>query len=228
MSSISSQNLERIAQWDTPTICNALEIINPERRGYGYTIKPLSCLSPSLKPVVGYARTAKIRATAPSTQAVDRLAYYEYVATHPGPTMIVIEDIDPSPGYGAFWGEVQTNVHKGLGSVGCITNGSYRDITDSADGFQLLGGMVSPSHAHVHLVDINCQVSVHGMEVTHGDIVHADQHGAVIIPEASVQKIPEAVDLIARRESIILEAARAPDFDFEKLKAAIGEQAEIH
>ena len=228
MSSIYSQNLERIAQWDTPTICNALEIINPERRGYGYTIRPMSCLNPSLNPVVGYARTAKIRATAPPTLAVDRLTYYEYVAKQPTPTMIIIEDIDPSPGYGAFWGEVQTNIHKGLGSVGCVTNGSYRDITDSADGFQLLGGMVNPSHAHVHLVDINCEVDVHGMEVKHGDIVHADQHGAVIIPEASVQKIPGAVELIGRREAIILKAARAPDFDFEKLKTAIADQAEIH
>ena len=228
MSNITSEDLERIGQWDTPTICNALEITNPERRGYGYTIKPLSCLAPSLTPVVGFARTAKIRAAAPSTHAVDRLAYYEYVATPPGPTIIIIEDIDPSPGYGAFWGEVQTNIHKGLGSVGCVTNGSYRDITDSADGFQLLGGMVSPSHAHVHLVDINCQVSVNGMVVMHGDIVHADQHGAVIVPKASVHKIPEAVDLIGRRESVILEAARAPDFDFERLKAAIGDQAEIH
>ena len=100
MSKITLNELERLAQWDTPTICNALEITNPERRGYGYTIRQMSCLNPSLNPVVGYARTAKIRATAPPL-AVDRLTYYEYVAKQPTPTMIIIEDIDPS-GMGRF------------------------------------------------------------------------------------------------------------------------------
>ena len=119
-------------------------------------------------------------------------------------------------------------MHKGLGTVGCVTNGSYRDVTDSAPDFQILGGMINPSHAHVHLVDVNCPVTVHGMEVEHGNIVHADQHGAVIVPQDSVIKIPEAVDLISRREAVILEAARAPGFNFDKLKTAIGNQAEIH
>ena len=228
MNQISNSDLMQLTQWDTPTICNAIEITNPERRGFGYTINPMSCLAPKLSPVIGYARTAKIRASTPAAASVDRLVYYEYVAAEPGPTIVIIEDIDPSPGYGAFWGEVQTNVHKGLGTVGCVTNGSYRDVTDSAPDFQILGGMINPSHAHVHLVDVNCPVTVHGMEVEHGNIVHADQHGAVIVPQDSVIKIPEAVDLISRREAVILEAARAPGFNFDKLKTAIGNQAEIH
>ena len=178
--------------------------------------------------MLGYARTAKIRAAAPATVPADRLKYYEYVATDAAPTIVVIEDVDPSPGYGAFWGEVQTNVHKGLGAKGCVTNGCFRDITDSAPGFQLLGGMVNPSHAHVHLIDINCPVNVHGMEVVHDDIIHADLHGAVVVPGDAVKKIPDAVDLLIRREAVILEAAKAPGFNFEKLKAAIGTQADIH
>ena len=191
-------------------------------------MKPLTPLDPSLPPIIGYARTAKIRAAAPATVAADRLEYYEYVATGPGPTIVIIEDVDPSPGYGAFWGEVQTNVHKGLGSRGCVTNGCYRDVTDSAPGFQLLGGMVNPSHAHVHLIEIKCPVNVHGMEVVHGDIIHADLHGAVVVPRDAVKKIPDAVGLLIRREAVILEAAKAPDFNVEKLKVAIGTQADIH
>jgi len=228
MTDLTTADLDALTQWDTPTICNALEVTNPERRGHGFTVKPLSCLDPSLKPVIGYARTAKIRGAAPAASAVDRLPYYEYVATGQGPTMVVIEDMDPSPGYGAFWGEVHTNVHQGLGAAGCVTNGSYRDVTDSAPGFQILGGMVNPSHAHVHLVDFNCQVTVHGMEVNHGDIIHADQHGAVIVPADVVKKIPDVVDLLTRKEAVILAAAKSADFSFEKLKAAIGSQADIH
>ena len=80
----------------------------------------------------------------------------------------------------------------------------------------------------MHLIDINCPVNVHGMEVVHDDIIHADLHGAVVVPGDAVKKIPDAVDLLIRREAVILEAAKAPGFNFEKLKAAIGTQADIH
>ena len=80
-----------------------------------------------------------------------RLAYYEHIGQGPGPTITVIEDIDEIPGYGAWWGEVNTNIHKGLGSLGVITNGSIRDLPDSAEGFQLLAGMPGPSHAWVRV-----------------------------------------------------------------------------
>jgi regulator of RNase E activity RraA len=80
----------------------------------------------------------------------------------------------------------------------------------------------------VHLVDIDCLVTVHGLTVSTNDIVHMDQHGAVMIPAGAVKKIPAAIDLISRREQVIIEAARADDFDIEKLKSAIGQTADIH
>jgi regulator of RNase E activity RraA len=141
---------------------------------------------------------------------------------------VVIQDIDPQPGFGAFWGEVQTNVHKGLGALGGITNGSIRDISDSARGFNLLGGEVGPSHAWVHVVEIDCQVTVHGLTVVTNDIVHADRHGAVMVPRKAVKKIPDAIDLISRREAKIIEAAKASGFDIDKLKAAMAGAKEIH
>ena len=136
--------------------------------------------------------------------------------------------MDPKPGVGAFWGEVHTALHKGLGALGVVTNGSYRDIPDSAPGFQVLGGMVGPSHAFVRPVDFDCPVTVHGMEVADGDIIHADRHGAVVVPAESVGRIADAVDLISRREARILEASNADGFDIEKLKQAISAMAEIH
>ncbi len=233
MTDITADDLHVLAQWDTPTICNALELVTPERRGHGFTVEPFSCLNPALPPMVGFARTAKIRAAAPDLSSAgkamaDRTPYYEYVANGPGPTIVVIEDMDPKPGVGAFWGEVHTAVHKGLGALGVVTNGSYRDIPDSAPGFQVLGGMVGPSHAFVRPVDFNCPVIVHGMEVVHGDIIHADGHGAVVVPAEAVGRIADAVDLITRKEAHILEAANAADFDIEKLKQAIGASADIH
>ena len=241
MTQYAQEDLIKLQQWDTPTICNGLEIICPERRAYGFTTEPLVCLDPSLPPVVGYARTATIRAAVPSAgnEADDkalRLNYYEYVAKGlkngnddtSGPSVVVIEDLDSSPGFGAFWGEVNTNIHLGLGAKGCVTNGSMRDLTDSAAGFQLLAGQVGPSHAYVHLVDFANTITVNNMTVSNGDIIHMDQHGAVVVPPEAVTALPAAIELISRREAVIISAAQAADFSFEKLRDAMADASDIH
>ncbi len=233
MNNFDTEMLKTLASFDTPTVCNALEIVVPERRGTGYTVEHLHCLHPDLGPIVGFARTATYRSVLPGPESAEetrakRAAYYEYLASPPGPTVVVIQDLDPTPGFGAFWGEVNTAVHKGLGALGCVTNGSMRDLPDSAPGFQLLAGKIGPSHAYGHIVNFGGEVNVVGMHVRHGDLIHADRHGAVVIPHVAAARIPEAADLIARREAVILKAARAPNFNIEKLKQAMAEQSEIH
>ena len=218
--------LEALKAFDTPTVCNALERVAPERTGYGYTTRPLVCVRPELPPIVGYARTATIRAVQPSARDGDadreaRLAYYESVAAAPHPTITVIEDLDPSPGVGAWWGEVQTHLHRGLGSLGVITNGSVRDLDELAEGFQVLAGNVGPSHAFVHAVEWEIAVTVHGMQVRPGDLVHADRHGAVVIPDELAASLPEAARAIGKAESVLIEASKKPDFDFETLRSLI-------
>ncbi len=218
--------LESLKAFDTPTICNALERVAPERTGYGYTTRPLVCVRPELPPIVGYARTATIRAVQPSgrdpaAERDARLAYYESVAAPPHPTITVIEDLDPTPGVGAWWGEVQTHLHWGLGSLGVVTNGSVRDLDQLAEGFQVLAGSVGPSHAFVHPVAWGVPVKVHGMEVRPGDLVHADRHGAVVVPAGAAERLPEAAGEIARRESVLIEGSKKPGFRFETLRSLI-------
>jgi regulator of RNase E activity RraA len=226
--------LEALARYDTPTICNAMEIVAPERRLIGYTTKPLVCPFPDLPAMVGYARTVSIRSVLKSglqaeEQARRRIAYYEYVGTGFGPRITVIQDIDGADvGYGAFWGEVQSNVHKALGCLGVITDGSIRDIPQWAPGFQALAGSIGPSHAWVHAENFGGEVRVAGMTVHSDDLIHADQHGAIVIPVDIAAKIPDACELCARRETPILEIARSPDFTLEKLKTALKRSAEIH
>jgi regulator of RNase E activity RraA len=230
----SNDLIETLRSFDTPTICNALEIVAPERRLTGFTTKPLVCPFPDLPPIVGYARTATIRAVnAPELSGKDaraqRVAYYEYIASKPGPTVTVIQDLDGADiGFGAFWGEVQSNVHKGLGSLGVVTDGCIRDIPQWAPGFQALAGSIAPSHAHVHLSDFGKEVRVAGMLVRSGDLIHADRHGAVVIPHDAAPKIEAACDLLARKEAVILDMARQPGFNVEKLKVALQKQDEIH
>src|SRR6266403_2028692 len=186
-------SLEALRAWDTPTICNALEIVVPARRAIGFTRRPLVACFPEMKPVVAFARTAMIRSREPHPRDREsanriRLGYYEHIAAEPLPSLSVIQDIDaPDTGFGAFWGEVQTHVHKGLGWV-----------------------------------------SVAGMIVSANDIIHADRHGAVVIPPDAVAKIPAAVDLLTRREKVLIEASKQPGFSIDELRKAYREQDEIH
>lgn len=231
---VDAKLLEHLRAFDTPTVCNALELVAPERRGVGFTSRPFVCAFPSLPPIVGFARTARIRATEPSTEPpaelrARRLGYYTYVAaTAEAPTVVVIEDEDPAPGFGAFWGEVNTAVHKGLGVLGCVTNGSIRDLDMIATDFQLLAGCVGPSHAFVRVEAFGGEVTVHGMTVRHDDLIHADRHGAVVIPLEVAERLPLAIDLCMRREAPVLAAARAPGFTVEKLREAMAEADDIH
>jgi regulator of RNase E activity RraA len=225
----TAADLEILKQWDTPTICNALELVVPERRAMGFTVEPFVVLDPAAAPIVGLARTGTIRAREkPRGPVADRLAWYDYVADAAMPTLVVIQDIDDRPGYGAFWGEVQSNVHKALGALGCVTNGSFRDMAAWAKGFQMLGGRIGPSHAHVHMVAFGQPVDVFGMQAAHDDVIHADVHGAVVVPAECVTKIPAAVDLISRREKVILDICRDPEFSVAKLRDAIRRAGEIH
>ncbi len=226
--------LDQLRAIDTPTICNALEIVAPERRLTGFTTKPLVCPFPDLAPIVGYARTATVRAShAHELQGKEaraqRVSYYEYIASKPGPTITCIQDLDGQDvGFGAFWGEVQSTVHKALGSLGVVTDGCIRDIPAWAPGFQALAGSIAPSHGFTHLAGFGVEVRIHGMLVRSGDLVHADRHGAVIIPHAVAEKIPAACDLLARKEAAILDKARKPGFTVEDLKRAFAEQDDIH
>jgi regulator of RNase E activity RraA len=225
----SAEDLELLRRWDTPTICNGLEVVAPARRATGFTIEPMVAVDRKLPPIVGLARTGLIRAKEPPRGPIPaREDWYDYVAAQDLPTVAVLQDIDDRPGFGAFWGEVQSNVHLGLGVVGCVTNGSFRDLDLFAPGFQILGGRVGPSHAYVHLVQMRCDVNVFGMLVGHDDVIHADYHGAVVIPAEAVKKLPAAIELVARREKVILDLARAPGFTSAVMREALKRSEEIH
>ena len=225
----TAEDLDALAAWDTPTICNGLEIVAPERRAIGFTTAPMVAAVPEGKPIVGLARVGFIRAKeAPRAPAADRLDWYDYVAAAAMPTVVVLQDLDDEPGYGAWWGEVHSTVHKALGALGCVTNGSFRDTAMLAPGFQIIGGKVGPSHAHVHMVAFGHPANVFGMTGAHDDVIHADAHGAVVVPADAVRKLPDAIDLVARREKVILDVCAEPDFTAAKLRAAVMRAGEIH
>ena len=221
---VSEDQLAFLRSIDTPTVCNLIEIVAPERRGAGYTASHLHCPFPDLPPIVGFAKTATIRARDPvsgPSYMQKRLDYLDYVAAAPRPSIVVIEDKDDPPGYGAFWGEVQTNVHKALGCLGTLTNGSIRDLAAVAEGFQMLAGSIAPSHAYVHVVEFGIPVTIHSMEVRSGDLIHADRHGAVVVPDQCIDAMAAALDGLMKREAKIIAAARMPGATAASIKAAM-------
>jgi regulator of RNase E activity RraA len=144
--------------------------------------------------------------------------YYRYVDAGPRPSVVVIQDLDGAQaGYGAFWGEVQSAIHAGLGAAALVTNGSVRDLDQWAPGFQFLAAKVAPSHAFAKPVAFDTEVMVLGLRVRPGDLIHADRHGAVVVPHALVHAVPEAARAIAAREARILAVARAPGCAADKL-----------
>ncbi len=215
-SNLTSNQFEFLRSIDTPTVCNLLEIVAPERRGHGYTVKHLHCPFPDLPPMVGFAKTVTFKAKdkvplGEGSYMQKRLDYLDYVASAPQPAVMVMHDLDgpEHAGFGAFWGEVQSNVHKALGALGAVTDGSIRDIPMIAEGFQMLAAMIVPSHAYVHVVDFGMDVEVAGMATKSGDLIHADRHGAVVVPLGTIDDMKAAADKLAATEARIINAAKS-------------------
>jgi len=217
--------LKITSKYDTPTMCNAMDVILGTRSAIGFTRNSVVTAQTSTKPIVGFAKTAKIRALSPPLKSQKeindiRMKYYEYIVKDEKNPVIVIEDTDYPNCIGAFWGELNVAVHKGLKIKGTVTNGLLRDLGMLDTGYQVVAGSVGPSHAFVHLIELDTPVNILGLEVTPGDFIHADQHGAMTVPNKYLDVLPHALDLVIRREVPILEAARRKDFDIEKLKKA--------
>ncbi|WP_170772024.1 RraA family protein [Ruegeria lacuscaerulensis] len=217
--------LSLLRKVDTPTVCNAIEVAQGQRGFNRFTRGTMLCSAPEEPAIVGYARTAKIAAVHPPNEPPEvirtrRMAYYKYMAEPPGPSIAVVEDTDYPECVGAYWGEINTTVHKGFGMSGVLTNGVMRDLGDMPKGFPVIAGSVGPSHGFVHVREIDTPVSIFGLEVCPGDLVHADRHGALVVPEDIIDQLEAAIQNLLSTERIILDAARQPGFDFEAFETA--------
>lgn len=210
---------------DTPTVCNAIEVVEGKRGFSRFTRSTMISTAPQEPPIVGYAVTATIAALKPSTEPVEmvrarRMAYYRAMHDAPEPSIAVIEDIDYPHCIGAYWGEINTTVHKGFGIRGALTNGVVRDLGDLPLGFPVIAGSIGPSHGFVHVVSLGAPVSIFGLEVCQGELVHADRHGAVVVPPVVVSGLGAAIVKLRRTERIVLDPAQKPGFDFAAFETA--------
>lgn len=213
---------------DTPTVCNAIEVAQGKRGFDAFTRGTMLCSNVEAGAIVGYARTAQIAAVEPPTEPKDvirsrRMAYYKHMSTVTEgtvevPSVAVIEDIDYPQAIGAYWGEVNTNIHKAFGMTGALTNGVMRDLGDMAESFTVIAGSIGPSHGFVNVRTIGEPVEIFGMRVEDNDLIHADRHGAVVIPLSVIGDLETAIIKLLATEKIILEPTSGKHITFEEFE----------
>jgi regulator of RNase E activity RraA len=198
---ITNELLVLLRKLDTPTVCNAIEVAQGKRGFNRFTRGTMQHSRPGEPAIVGFARTAKISGLAPPVEPSDvirsrRMDYFRSMASGDGPTVSVVEDVDFPNCIAGWWGEVHVAVHKGLGMSGAVTNGVMRDLDVMDDGFPVLAGSVGPSHSFVHVLKIGGQVDVMNMKVRQGDLIHADRHGALVIPTDVIDVLKKAIETV--------------------------------
>lgn len=222
---MTAQDLLRLEEFDTPTICNALEMIEPERRGFGYTTRSVLATNAHVGPRVGLAFTATMRSlNAPPIAGEElkqqRLAYYRYMYEDTfHPKTCVMQDLDgDEAGRGPFWGEFNVRIHRSMGFRAIVTDGSIRDVAKLPDDLLMLSRGLRPSHAYVHIASFNEQVNVFGMAVNPGDVVHADAHGAVAFPLSLATEVAHRADEFVEAERPVMEACKSGQLTLAKLE----------
>jgi 4-hydroxy-4-methyl-2-oxoglutarate aldolase len=206
--------LLELKRWNTPTIYNGWEqITNRDTAHDCFNLEETKDFMPQMGPMIGYAVTVVIEPGNKSHKQKNPNAwsdYRKYVASLPGPKIVVVQDLDKPQVLGSFWGEVNANIHKALGCVGTITDGSIRDLDEMKNaGFKALARRLSVGHAYSTPVKWNCEVTVFGTTVQPGQLIHADKHGFLTIPMEDEQGLLEAARFMDSNEcNTLIDVAR--------------------
>lgn len=212
-----------LKRYRTPIVSDALERLGARKRTLAYTDASIRSILSALGSFVGYACTGKIMAETPMEPEARSVAWPEvwrYVQAQPKPSLMVCQDLDQPAGKGCAWGDVSASTFTRLGCVAVVTNGAVRDIRQVEEiGFGLFASSTVVGHAHVRFVEIGTSVKIGGLVVKPGDLIHADEHGALIIPpDIAIPDLVRVIELhMAAERSVIDYALKAPDFSIEGL-----------
>jgi|SRR5579872_1997776 len=220
-SALSADDFEKIQSLDTCNVSNAIERFNVRLRNEGFVHGSVHCQFPHFLPMLGYAATARIRASSAPMSGrcyYDRMDWWGHVLTIPEPRVIVLEDIDHQRGIGAFVGEIHAQIALALHCVGCVTNGAVRDLPAvEKAGFHLFAGSVAVSHSYAHIVDFGEPVEIGGLKIHPGDLVHGDRHGVQTIPQEITSEIPKVAAGLVAEERALIEFCRSAGFSLQEL-----------
>jgi regulator of RNase E activity RraA len=215
---LSTKELKALQKWPTPAISNAIELFEIRPRNQGFMLPDIQCRFPDFKPMIGYAVTGIISANSSGGHRVPPSDWWAEIQKYPEPRVAVLHDID-NPVVGSYWGEVNANIHKALGCVGTVTDGSVRDLDEvEALGFGFFSSCITVSHAYVHMIDFGTAVMVGGLRVKPGDLIMGDKHGVISIPHDIAGDVPRAAQLIEDWERNIIDFCKSDGFSVEGLK----------
>jgi len=214
--------IEYLKTQPTPSVANALEVMGYPRETIPCMSPDVRCVFPDFRPMAGYAATATVAAEEHARDLGHKVpsGHWEAVLKVPAPRVIVVQDLDQPAAQGSWWGEVNGNIHKALGAVGVVTNGSVRDLDEvHALGFHFFAAAVTVSHRHCHLIDFGLPIKVGGIKVCPGDVIHGDKHGVLVVPREALEGLPAAVDKVTVSERRIIDLCQSPEFSVERLRA---------
>lgn len=219
---LSEGELHELKRWNTPTVYNGWEQITRHNAARdAFNLEPTRDFMPQMGPMAGYAVTVVCQPGNERHHKKNPNAWSEYrhyVASIPGPKVVVVQDLDKPCAYGAFWGEVTANFHRALGCVGTIIDGAIRDTDEmTAAGFKALARTTCVGHAFSCPVRWDCEVEVFGRKINPGQLIHADKHGFLAVPIGEEEHLLEAAKFMDANECRTLIAAardvigRTPD-----------------
>ncbi|MBI4902580.1 MAG: RraA family protein [Acidobacteria bacterium] len=216
--------LEYLKTVDTPTLCNAIELLGVRKHHEGFTPLQLRCLFPELGRMAGYAVTAQVESMTQMEPRDNRLFLdlYSLLDNSPKPGVIVLQEIGGHGDYAAHAGEVMTTIFHRLGAIGMVSDCGVRDIPEVRRlGFQYFARGTVASHANYRIARVGVPVQIMGLVIKTGDLLHGDENGLALIPEEKRDLIPEMVDKIRTREGKLLEFVRSDAFTLEGLRSHI-------
>ncbi|MCC6176502.1 MAG: RraA family protein [Chloroflexi bacterium] len=215
----SPELMEKLCAIDSPTISNAIEPFKLRDRTQGYTGFDIRCLFPQFGTMLGYAVTA-LCDNSPGPVA-GRAGYFDWlkaIEASPKPVVCVFQDVSPRRTHSCYMGEVMATTAQKLGSIGLITDGGVRDLAEvEALGFHYFAPGAVVSHGNIAITRVGVPVTISGLTVRPGDLLHADRNGIVLIPDEAAEGLPDAVDEIRQRERRTMEFVQSPDFSLERL-----------
>lgn len=205
---LTAEQLSELAEYDTPTVCNVIELWEIRPRNTGYMNHSIKASFPTFPPMVGYALTSTFRSMAPPKggDVYGTLQkQLEVYPTLPGPPVIVFQDLD-DPVAAATFGEVMCTTYQSFGAKGLITSGTGRDLDQvEAIGFPVFTNGETCAHGYCHILDIGTEVTVGGMTVYPGDLIHGDRNGVTTVPHEIASEVPAACKELMAAEQVILD-----------------------
>jgi 4-hydroxy-4-methyl-2-oxoglutarate aldolase len=230
MSTISREVLDKLRTFDTPTICNIIELFEVRPRNTGYMDARIKACFPEMPPMVGFAATATFRSAAPPrgqggyasvTQQIERFSELS------GPPVIVFQDLD-EPSAAATFGEVMCTTYKTFGAQGLISSGTGRDLDQvRAIGFPVFTNGAICSHGYVHIPSIHVPVHVGGITIYPDDLLHGDCNGVTTIPHEIAAEVADIGDEFVAAEQLVLSALRSENPTLRAYDEARAEMGKI-